>query len=147
MKLNDCVGRLYENRFHGIQDRKQRAWEVICRQALQPWISKDARVLDLGGGYAQFLLVAELGMMVRDVRKIVSLLWYKDMGEIKLVDKQKIGFWQSLIGGGSGGPAKCALEIYRSNGTLFTTISGQAEESVKRVLYDFLERRKELAQL
>jgi hypothetical protein len=104
-------------------------------------------MVDLGGGYAQFLLVAELGVMVRDVRKIVSLLWYKDMGEIKLVDKQKTGFWQSLIGGGSGGPAKCALEIYRSNGTLFTTISGQAEESVKRVLYDFLERRKELAQL
>lgn len=55
MKLNDCVGRLYENRFHGIQDRKQRAWEVICRQALQPWISKDARVLDLGGGYGEFV--------------------------------------------------------------------------------------------
>jgi hypothetical protein len=38
-----------------------------------------------GGSYAQFLLVAELGVMVRDVRKIVSLLWYKDMGEIKLI--------------------------------------------------------------
>jgi hypothetical protein len=99
------------------------------------------------GGYAQFLLLAELGMMVRDARKIVTLLWYKDMGEIKLMDKQKTGLWQSLVGGGSGSQTKCALEIYRSNGTLFTTISGQAEESVKRVLYDFLERRKELAQL
>jgi hypothetical protein len=98
------------------------------------------------GGYAQFLLLAELGMMVRDARKIVTLLWYKDLGEIKLMDKQKTGLWQSLVGGGSGSQTKCALEIYRSNGTLFTTITGQAEESVKRVLYDVLERRKELAQ-
>jgi len=55
VKLNDCVGRIYEHRFRGTQDRKHAVWAVICQQALQPWIARDARVLDLGGGYGEFV--------------------------------------------------------------------------------------------
>jgi curved DNA-binding protein CbpA len=97
------------------------------------------------GNYAQFLLLAELGIMVRDARNIVSLLWYKDLGEINLIDKNKPGkpgLWQSLAGGVSSSRPKFVLEIYRSNGMLFHSISGQADESVKKVVYDFLQRKK-----
>jgi dolichol-phosphate mannosyltransferase len=55
MKLNDFVGHIYEHRFRGAQDRKHAVWAVICRRALQPWISGNARVLDLGGGYGEFV--------------------------------------------------------------------------------------------
>jgi len=108
-------------------------------------------IVDLSGGsrsgdYAQFLLLADLGIMARDARSIVSLLWYKDLGEIKVIDKQKTGIWQSLVSGGSGNQSSSALEIYRNNGTLFATISGQTAERVKNVIYAFLERRKESAQ-
>ncbi len=97
------------------------------------------------GNYAQFLLLTELGIMVRDARKVISLLWYKDLGEINLIDKQKpgkTGMWQSLFEGGSGSQSKCVLEIYRSNGTLFYSLSGQADDSVKKVIHDFLLRKK-----
>ncbi|MFA5190824.1 MAG: class I SAM-dependent methyltransferase [Verrucomicrobiia bacterium] len=61
MKLNDFVGRIYEHRFRGAQDRKHAVWAVICKQALQPWIPKTARVLDLGGGYGEFVRHIEAG--------------------------------------------------------------------------------------
>ena len=105
-------------------------------------------IVDLSGArsqirsYAQFLLIAELGIMSRDTRNIVSLLWYKDLGEINLIDKQgKPGMWQSLVGGSSS-QSKYALEIYRNNGMLFHAISGQVDDSVKEVIYNFLQRKK-----
>jgi hypothetical protein len=101
------------------------------------------------GGYSQFMLLTELGMMVRDARDIVSLLWYRDLGEINLIDKQKPGkpgMWQSLFGGVSGSQPKYVLQIYRNNGTLFYSLAGQAEDSVKKVIYDFLHRRKNQSQ-
>jgi hypothetical protein len=110
-------------------------------------LGKALAIVDLSGarqtgGYAQFLLLAELGMIARDQRKIVSLLWYKDLGEINLIDKQgKPGIWQSLAGV-SGSQPKYALEIYRNNGVLFLTISAQADDSVKKIIYDFLLNRK-----
>jgi hypothetical protein len=112
-------------------------------------------IVDLTGtrslprSYAQFLLLTELGIMVRDARKIVSLLWFRDLGEINLIDKQKpgkSGMWQSLFEGVSGSQSKCVLQIYRNNGTLFYSLSGQADDSVKKVIYDFLHRKKNQSQ-
>jgi hypothetical protein len=112
-------------------------------------------IVDLTGArslprnYAQFLLLTELGIMVRDARKIVSLLWFRDLGEINLIDKQKPGkpgIWQSLFEGGSGSQSRCVLEIYRNNGTLFYSLSGHADDSAKRAIYDFLHRKKNQSQ-
>ena len=99
--------------------------------------------------YAQFLLIAQLGIMMRDKRNMVSLLWHKDLGEINLIDKQKHGkpgMWQSLFEGTSGSQPKNELEIYRNNGMLFCSISSQADDSVKDVIYNFLQRKKDQAQ-
>ncbi len=105
-------------------------------------------IVDLTGSnrYSQFLLLAQLGLMARDGRNIVSLLWYKDMGEIRLIDKQsKSGMWQSLTGGSSS-QSKYVLEIYRNNGMLFLSIAGQVNDNVKKIIYDFLLNRKLQAQ-
>ena len=108
-------------------------------------------IVDLTGSrsqtrsYAQFFLLADLGIMVRDAHNIVSLLWYKDLGEINLIDRQKhgkLGMWQSLVESVSGSQTKYALEIYRINGALFYSISGQVEDSVKTAINDFLQLKK-----
>jgi len=122
-------------------DFTQEAQEIISRNLGK--LGTAVALVDLGGSYAQFMLLAQLGMMVRDNRNLVSMLWYKDLGDINLIEKQgKGGMWQSLVGGASGGQAKSVLEIYRNNGTLFHSISSQVDDSVKRVIYDFLLHEK-----
>ena len=108
-------------------------------------------IVDLTGSrsqtrsYAQFFLIADLGIMVRDASSIVSLLWYKDLGEVNLIRRQepsKPSMWQSLVGGISGSQPKCALQIFRNNGSVFYSLSGQVEDSVKTVICDFLQSKK-----
>ena len=108
-------------------------------------------IVDLTGArshtstYAQFMLLGDLGMIVRDARNIFSLLWYKDLGEINLIRKQgpsKPSMWQSFVGGISGAQPKCVLQINRINGTLFYSLSREAEDSVKEVICEFLQRKK-----
>jgi hypothetical protein len=97
------------------------------------------------GAYSQFLLLATRGIMVRDSRNIISVLWYTDLGEINLIDQRrhgKLSPWQKFVGGGSGSSSNYVLQIDRSNGTHFYSISGQADDSVKTIIYDFLMRQK-----
>lgn len=131
------------------------AEEMIAQHLGNGKLGAPLAIVDLSGtrslphSYAQFLLLTELGIMVRDVRKIVSLLWFRDLGEIHLIDRQKpgkSGMWQSLFDGGSGGQSKSVLEIYRNNGTLFYSLSGHADDSVKKVIYDFLLGKKNQSQ-
>ena len=87
--------------------------------------------------------------MMRDARNIVSLLWYTDMGEIHLIDSRKQGkpsSWQRFVGGLSGSQSDYALQIYRNNGIAFYAISGQVDDSVKTVIYDFLLHQKSQTQ-
>ncbi len=108
-------------------------------------------IVDLSGSrsrnpsFSQFLLLASRGMMMRDSRNIISVLWYADMGEIKLIDSRREGkpsSWQKFMGGLSGSQPGYELQIYRSNGVLFKSISGQVDDSVKTVIYEFLVRQK-----
>ena len=97
------------------------------------------------GNYSQFLLLATRGIMVRDSRNIISVLWYTDLGEINLIDRRrggKLSSWQKFVENISGGQSNYALEINRSNGINFCSISGQIEDSIKTVIYEFLMRQK-----
>ena len=125
------------------------AEEVIARYAKK--LGSAVAIVDLTGSrsqtrsYAQFFLLADLGIMVRDAQNIVSLLWYKDLGEINLIRRQepsKPGMWQSLVGGISGSQPKCVLQIVRNNGALFYSLAGQVEDSVKTAIHDFLQLKK-----
>jgi hypothetical protein len=113
-------------------------------------------IVDLAGarsyaaGYSQFFLLAASGIMARDARNIVSVLWYKDLGEITLIDRRKQGkpgLWQKLVEGSSGDKPESSLQIYRSNGTQFITIGPQVDERAKRIIYNFLLSKKDQAQL
>jgi len=109
-------------------------------------------IVDLGGNrarpnYSQFLLLASRGLMMRDARHNISVLWYADLGEINLVDRGKGGkqsAWQKFVGGGGQGGNE--LQINRNNGMSFCVISNQAEESVKAGIYEHLMRQKAEAQ-
>jgi hypothetical protein len=113
-------------------------------------------IVDLSGarlhaaGYSQFFLLAASGIMVRDARSLVSLLWYKDLGEITLIDKHKQGkpgLWQKLVDGSSGGRPDSLLQINRSNGTQFISIGHQVDERAKRTIYNFLLSKKDQVRL
>jgi hypothetical protein len=111
-------------------------------------------IVDLSGArsqaanYSRFLLLAARGVMVRDLRGIISLLWYKDLGEIDLIDKRKDGklsLSQKLAEKISGSHHNYSLQIYRSNGTHYFSITDQVDDSVKTVLYNFLMSQKSQA--
>jgi hypothetical protein len=42
----------------------------------------------------------------------------------------------------SGGQHRYSLRIFRRSGAPFYTIAGQADDSVKKVIYNFLLRKK-----
>jgi hypothetical protein len=111
-------------------------------------------IVDLSGSrsrvanYAQFLLLGNRGIMVRNSRNIVSLIWYKDMGELRWIEGQsgtKSGGWQKFIGNLSGGTGGSQLAIYRVDGALFLSLADQVEDSVKRTLYNFFRDKKSQA--
>jgi hypothetical protein len=111
-------------------------------------------IVDLSGSrsrppsYSQFLLLASRGIMVRNARNIVSLLWYKDMGELRWIEGQggsKSGSWQKFIGNLSGGQTGCQLHLYRGDGALFLSLTDHVEDSVKRTLYNFFLGKKSQA--
>jgi hypothetical protein len=107
-------------------------------------------IVDLGGvrsydgSFSQFLLLGTRGILVRDARNMMSLLWHTDLGEIKLIDRggsSNAGGWQKLVKNIAGQP-KPELQIYRSNGVPFLTIANQVEDGVTTAIYEFLVRQK-----
>ncbi len=114
-------------------------------------IDKALAIVDLDGArsypasYSHFLLLATRGIMVRDARNIVSLLWYKDLGEVNLIDKRrdgKLSLSQRLIENISGSHHFYSLQINRSDGTRFFSITDQVDDNIKTIIYDFLLIRK-----
>ena len=83
--------------------------------------------------------------MMRDARGIVSLLWYKDLGEVNLIDKRrngKLNFLQRLLETISGNQHNYSLQIYRSDITHYFSITNQVDDNVKIVIYNFLLQQK-----
>ncbi|MFY9856146.1 MAG: J domain-containing protein [Terracidiphilus sp.] len=102
-------------------------------------------IVDLNGPrsatFSHFFLLTNRGILVRDSRNTVSLLWYKDLGELAYSDRGgagKSGFWQQI----SGGQSKRSLQIYRSDGNHFFSIPDAVDDNIKQALYNFLSRQK-----
>jgi len=100
------------------------------------------------GSFSQFLLLTSRGIMVRDARNIVSVIWYSDLGTVDLIDRSRPGksTWQRFVGKIGGLPEGYVLQICRSNGALFYSISGEASDAVKSILHSFLLSKKLEAQ-
>jgi hypothetical protein len=97
------------------------------------------------GDFSQFLLVASHAVIVRDADGNDSIIWYTDLGEISLIDHRidgKLGVWQSVLEKVSGTEQKYTLQIHRRNGAHFFSLAGQTDDSVKKVIYNFLRRKK-----
>ncbi len=123
--------------------------EIIARHLGK--IDTPLAIVDLSGarshtaGYSHFFLLTARGIMVRDARGIVSLLWYKDLGEVNLIDKRrngKLGFSQRIFETISGNQHNYSLQIYRSDRNHFLSIASQVDDNVKIVLYNFLLQQK-----
>jgi hypothetical protein len=123
--------------------------EIIARHLGK--IDTPLAIVDLDGArshaasYSHFFLLAARGIMVRDARGLVSLLWYKDLGEVNLIDKRrngKLSMSQRLLETISGSQHNYSLQIYRSDRTLYFSITNQVDDNVKIVVYNFLLQQK-----
>jgi DnaJ domain len=97
------------------------------------------------GSFSQFLLLDSHAVILRNNLNIVSLIWYSDLGDINLTDRRrngKLNFWQKIADKVSGPRQNYSLQIYRRNGTQFCSLAGQPDDSAKKVIYNFLLRRK-----
>ncbi|MGA9669399.1 MAG: J domain-containing protein [Terracidiphilus sp.] len=126
-------------------DFSRLADRIIARHLAHP--ENAMAIVDLSGSsskagtFDQFMLFTRDAILVRNAQKIISLLWYYDLGEVTLVDQRKegkLGFWQRVSERISGIEQKYALQIDRRDKSHFYTIVGQVDDSVKKVIYIFL---------
>ena len=95
--------------------------------------------------FSQFLLLTDGAVLVRYPLNIVSLLWCTELGEVTLTDRRSSGaltFWQQLGEKLLGPRPNYTLQVFRRNGALFCTLAAVPDDSVKRVIYNFLLRKK-----
>lgn len=53
-RMSECR-RMYERRFAGASDYRDRVWQVLCGRFFSRWIAPDDVVLDLGAGWGEFI--------------------------------------------------------------------------------------------
>ena len=97
------------------------------------------------GDFSQFFLLSSHALILRNRMMMVSLLWYSELGKITLIDRRRDGrltLWQRMTERFTGPQQNYSLEIYRRNGSHFYSLAPQVDDSVKRVIYNFLLRRK-----
>lgn len=94
----------------------------------------------------EFMLLTSYRIIVRNHLRVVALLWYTDLGEIRLVDEfenGKPGIWQRIVETFSGVQQRYALEIDRHTGAPFFSVTDGADDSVKKFIYNFLLQKKQ----
>lgn len=119
------------------------ALEIIWEHVHAP--DRALGMVDLGGDFSQFMLFTRVGMWVRDASRMISLLWYDHLGEVRFVDQRKGGrlpFWHRMVEQISGTEQKYALEICRSDGALFYKLGAQVDDHVKKAIYRFLNQKR-----
>lgn len=93
---------------------------------------------------SQFILLTAHRMYVRDHKGLLSVVWYSDLGSIRLVDRkgEKQGAWQRIADKIAGKTQTCSLQIDRLNLSRFHTFTDRPDDSVKKVVYNFLRQMK-----
>jgi hypothetical protein len=108
--------------------------------------------IDLSGGKARaarYILLGNHKMYIRDASGILSVLWYSDLGELELVDLQaerKPGAWQRIAETIAGRAQRYSLHINRMDGSRFRVLTDHPDDSVKKVVYNFLRQMKSNSQ-
>ena len=97
---------------------------------------------------SQFILLTGHRMYVRDSKGLLSVVWYSDLGSIRLVDRksQKQGAWERITEKLSGNTQRYSLQIDRLNLSRFQTLTDRPDDRVKKVVYNFLRQMKSNSQ-
>lgn len=98
---------------------------------------------------SQFILLTNHRMYIRDETELLSVIWYDDLGEIKLIDLEALKkgrVWQRIAEHLSGRGSRFALEINHQNGRHFYTLTGRPDDRAKKVVYNFLLQMKSKSQ-
>jgi hypothetical protein len=94
------------------------------------------------GNPTQYVLLTSYRIILRNALNIVAFLWFSDLGEIGFIDRLTHGkhrLWQSAVEK-LGLQPKYSLVIHRHDGSLFHAIEGEADDRVKKVIYNFLRQ-------
>jgi DnaJ domain len=97
------------------------------------------------GDLSQYLLLTSYRLFYRNHMGIVSLLWYVDLGDILLTEPpkgRKPSIRQRIRARFSPIQRISTLEIHRHNGARFCTLTAEADDTVKKVVYNFLRQVK-----
>ncbi len=98
---------------------------------------------------ARYILLTNHRMYIHDATDILSVIWYADLGEIGLVElqaKRKPGTWQKIAERIAGKQQRYSLQINHLNGTRFHILTDQPDDSIKKVVYNFLRQMKSNSQ-
>jgi len=122
---------------------------IILEARMEP-TEKPLAFIDLSHGLkydgnpAQYVLLTSYRMIVRNALNIVAFLWFTDLGQVGFIDRLTHGkprFWRSVLKT-LGIEPKYSLVIGRHNGSHFHTIASEADDRVKKVIYNFLLKQK-----
>jgi hypothetical protein len=107
--------------------------------------------IDLSGGKTRaerYILLGNHKMYIRDPSGILSVVWYVDLGSVRLVDRksQKQGAWQRIAEKIAGNPQRYSLQIDRLDLSRFYTLTDRPDDTVKKVVYNFLRQMKSNSQ-
>jgi hypothetical protein len=97
---------------------------------------------------SRYILLTNHRMYIRDSTDILSVIWYADIGEVRLVDlqKEKHGALQRIVEQIAGRANQYALEIHHLNGARFRVLNRQPDDRIKKVIYNFLRQMKSHSQ-
>jgi hypothetical protein len=108
--------------------------------------------VDLFHGRSQisrYILLTNHKMYIRDSTDILGVIWYSDLGEINLTElgrEKKAGAWQKIATKIAGRAQRYALRICYLNGKVFRELKEQPDDSIKKVIYNFLLQMKSESQ-
>ena len=94
------------------------------------------------GNPSQYVLLTSYRIIVRNALNIVAFLWFTDLGEIGFIDRMTHGkprLWQRVVETLDLEP-KYSLVIHRHDGSPFHALEGEADDRVKKVIYNFLRQ-------
>ena len=98
---------------------------------------------------SRYILFTNHRMYIRDSTDILSVIWYADLGEIRLHDLQidkKQGAWQRIVEQIAGKVQQYSLDIHHLNGARFRVLTRQPDDRIKKVIYNFLRQMKSHSQ-
>jgi hypothetical protein len=103
--------------------------------------------VDMSAGAArssEFILLTDRRMLVRAASELLSVIWYADLGSIRLVDlnEEKQGAWQRWVAKIAGKTQRYSLQIDRLDLSRFQTLVDRPDDRVKKVVYNFLRQMK-----